>query len=153
MPQWEPVKSPDCKPAVFLPQQLQTMEPTITANYTTAVYTVPEAHMCVFAQSVCMGSGFTCISSSWQRWAKASFSAKSSVRSSKAFLSWKHEGRAERLMLTHTRNKHTHRLFLLQYLMTADTVPIFALSLFLTVWGDVLKCLVLSKQIYSSLLS
>lgn len=38
---WLPQQSPDSEPTVFLPQQLQTIDPGVTANYTTPVYTAP----------------------------------------------------------------------------------------------------------------
>lgn len=39
-------QSPDCKSTVLLPQQLQTMGPSITANYTTPVCTEPQECVC-----------------------------------------------------------------------------------------------------------
>ncbi len=52
------------------------------------------------------------MSSSWQRCANASFSAWSSARSSRAFFSWTHEGKAE---LTNVYIHITYRLVLLEY--------------------------------------
>lgn len=108
MPQREPVKSPDCKsPQSFCHSSSRQWNQPLQ-RIIQLLFILYQRHMCVFAQSVCMHCGFTWISSSWHRWAKASFSAKSSVRSSKAFFSWEHEEIAKWLMLT---LKHKQRLF------------------------------------------